>query len=141
MTVTEAEMLEYAQEAYEMRRRKPGKRKMKPEDALQIQCIKELRHWLNYGTERLRYIVAQPEKSRTYRMQQIDRAKGLLGNPGHPELLLFPADRMPVLIEFKAKDGKESEDQFGWREWCHRVGYRHEVVRSREQFAIILAAF
>jgi hypothetical protein len=117
--------------------------RIKPEDALQVECVKLIRDYQRAHPGALQYIVVQPERTNP-QPQRRDWLKklGIFGNSGHQEILLFHNDaRRDWFIELKAPDGRMSSEQLDWQTWAIATGRNQCVVRSVEQFAAILAAF
>lgn len=110
-----------------------GKRKWvtRPEDAIQVQCIRWLR-----SQPAMRWIVAQPERlNPPPHRRDFLKALGILGNAGAPELLIFDGRKIiPRMIacELKAPDGRMSPEQIGWQTFCIACGIEHAIVRSVE---------
>lgn len=123
----------------------PGKRKrrnLRPEDALQMGCIKLIRQYQRAHPGTLQYIVAQPENSRTLWKQQHDKAMGRLGNAGHHEILLLNNNPLrDWFIELKVGNNKLSDAQLGWYAWAVATGRNQATVRTLEQFRLVLANF
>ena len=115
----------------------PKKRKFKirPEDQLQIKCVKLLRE------RGIPFIVAQPERLNAP-PQRRDWLKklGILGNSGHAELILFLPDQV-VAVELKSTTGRPSEVQIKWAFGIGIFGHRHETVNSLDEFKAILDGF
>lgn len=112
----------------------PGKRKwhIRDEDRLQIACVKLLRQM------HIPFIVAQPERLNA-RVQRRDWFKklGILGNAGHPELIVFAAPRV-ILCELKTNDGKLSAGQRDWQTFCVEHGYVWAAPRSVDHLRELL---
>jgi len=129
------------QAMHEARFPKRGKRKftLRLEDQLQIQCMVLIRTYIHRHPGKLRYMVVQPERLKPPpRRRDFFKKLGLLGNRGHPELLVLPADpEMMTLIELKTERGRYSAEQLSWQAWCESRGYRHAVVRSVDDLARI----
>ncbi len=109
--------------------RKPRKWQIKPEDALQILCIKLLR------ARRIPFVIAQPERLNAP-VQRRDWLKklGILGNSGHVELICFLPSRV-LCIELKAAKGVVSAEQEAWHK---RLPEPVHVVRSIGEFEALI---
>ncbi len=114
----------------------PKKRrfKIRPEDQLQIACIK----WLRAQEPDIRFVVCQPERLNP-QVQRRDflKALGILGNVGAPELMIFDARSIlkprTILCELKdAAKGRMSTGQSEWQTFCIGAGFEHAIVRSVE---------
>ena len=118
------------------------KRKQRPEDLLQKGCIKFLRLLGRSTQHAVRFIVAQPESMGKRTMWQLNHAKdmGILGNAGHPEIIVIDTRRGVrfILLELKAENGRMSEGQLDWEAWCNARGIEHHVVRAVDQLASIV---
>lgn len=116
---------------------KPKKRKFKirPEDQLQIKCVKLLRE------RKIPFIVAQPERLNAP-PQRRDWLKklGILGNSGHAELILFMPNQV-IAVELKSDDGKLSEAQHKWSAAMSLSGHRYVVIDSLGEFKLFLDSF
>ena len=116
----------------------PKKRKWKirPEDKLQVACVKMLRN-----LDRP-FIVAQPERlNAPINRRDWFTKLGILGNAGHHELIIFTRTGV-VLVEWKSAGGKVSNAQ---KEWAERLSGRLNIAtfvcRSVDEFRAILDSF
>ena len=111
--------------------RKRRKFRVRPEDALQIDCVR----WLRAQPDIL-FIISQPERlNAPPQRRDFLKALGILGNSGHCELLIFDGrcgPRLPrtILCELKDGDGRLSDEQKGWAIWLELHGFEHRVIRS-----------
>ncbi len=134
MTVTEAEMLEYAQEAYEARRRKPKTKAA--EWRLHASASK-----LCYQRERVdpsfRFFSPGGEGARTPQRAAIAKMMGQ-NRSGVPDMWLLRKPMQLCAIEFKMPGKYPTAEQAGWLEW---LPFPTHIVTDLDQFRQILAAF
>ncbi len=138
MTVTEAEMLEYAQEAYEARRRKPKTKAA--EWRLHASAAK-----LCYQRERVdpsfRFFSPGGEGARTPQRAAIAKLLGQ-NRRGVLDIWLFRILPLRVnVVEFKNPGGKLTAEQSDWYCWLERGDVTCYLCTDLEYFKSILARF
>lgn len=113
--------------------------KIRPEDSLQVKCIRYLR-----GLKDVRFLVSQGERTAANSSpQRRDRLKalGVLGNKGCVELTVLDARHSPPrawFIELKAPKGPTKTEQLEWQDWLERKGFLYGLVRSVEDLIALL---
>lgn len=120
------------------------KKRQRQEESLQQKCIVWCRRYQRAHPTKLKYIVAQPERRRTLAEQNRDKQRGILGNAGHPELILIIYEpnakdwKRVVFVEWKAAKGVLDEDQVKWRAWLEERSFSYAVVRSLDDLRRIV---
>lgn len=108
--------------------RPKGGAKSYPEEELQKACAEILdtrlradHRWLHIPNQR---------GTRKAWEQKLFSALGV--KAGAADILIFKPDARFVWIELKSDVGTLSEDQQGWRDWCHSIGACWFLVRSEQ---------
>lgn len=113
------------------------KRRLGPEDRIALEFTDALRIASLEG--RLLAVWVHPANElagkATGTMVAVARAIGLI--PGCPDYLFLAADRS-LAIELKAGDGKQSEKQKLFQQWCELCGVPYHICRSADEALSIL---
>lgn len=73
-----------------------------------------------------------------------DGGRKMVSNPdmlGIPDLIVLLKDGPDLWVELKAEDGRLSAGQVNFAQRIGRVGRKHHVVRSVDEFEALLAAY
>lgn len=62
----------------------------------------------------------------------LDKATGII--PGVADSLLLLPFESPIFIEFKTKEGRQSESQKKWEGIITAHGYKYYIIRTLEEF-------
>lgn len=63
-------------------------------------------------------------------------------NKGFPDLEIYVPNGKSILIELKrAKGGRMSKEQKEWQGYLQKNGYNHHVVKSFEEFKVIMKPY
>ncbi len=126
---------------------KPSRRNNHPEDDLQIDCVS----WFRERYPELAPLLFHPNneaffgagKTMQQRARAGKRAKDMGVMPGVADLvLLYPSSGYHgLMIEMKAKKGRQQEGQKDWQSVVERYGYKYVICKARLDFHKIIEQY